>query len=353
MHDVPEPAVYPHLSVVVAARDEERAVGEAVRSLLAQDYPGPFEVVAVDDRSTDATGAILRSLAASDPRLTVLRVEELPEGWLGKTHAQGLGAGESVGVWILFTDADVRFAPEALRRAVAFAEAHERDHLVLFPEVFSEGVLLRGFVAAFALFFLLALRPWRVRDPKSREFVGVGAFQLVRREAYLASGGHRAVALRPDDDVKLGKVIKAAGFRQDVAFGTGLVVVEWHRSAWGAVRGLEKSIFPGMDYRVGATVLGALVLVLTNVLPFVGVFLGRGSARWSSGGSVALILALYAAQTRFTGARLSFLYGLLHPLSSSLLAYAALRSTRKALRSGGIEWRGTLYPLDELRRNKV
>jgi len=350
---VPEPDRYPSVSVVVAARDEVRAVGEAVGSLLAQDYPGPFQVVAVDDRSTDGTGEVLGRLASEDAKLKVLRVQELPPGWLGKTHAQGLGAGEAAGEWLLFTDADVRFSPGAVRRAVAFAKEGGLDHLVLFPEVVSKGVLLRGFVGAFAGFFLMGFRPWRARDARFRSYVGVGAFQLVRRGAYEAVGGHRRIRLRPDDDVKLGKAIKGKGFRQDVAFGTGLVSVEWHRSALGAVRGLEKSIFPGVDYSLPVALFAAVGLVFTNVVPYGSLLFSRGPLRYVHGLNVALILAFYAVQARYTGDRLPLLYWALHPVSAGLLAYATLRSAYKILHRGGLEWRGTFYPLEELKQNRV
>lgn len=350
--DLPEPERYPPVSVIVAARNEERAVGEAVASLLAQEaYAG--EVVAVDDRSTDGTGEVLARLAAGHRRLKVLRVDELPPGWLGKTHAQAVGAREAAGEWLVFTDADVHFAPGALRRAVALAEARGLDHLVLLPEVVSEGPLLRGLVGAFSGLFLVALRPWRASDPKARESVGVGAFQMVRREVYRAVGGHEVIALRPDDDVKLGKLIKDRGYRQDVAFGTGLVRVRWHETVGGAVRGLEKSIFPGMDYRPGATVLAALGLVLTNVVPFAAIFF-RGRLRPLHGLNLALILGFYAVQGRYTGAKLPVLaYWTLHPVSAGLLAYSALRSAYKITRRGGVEWRGTFYPLEELKGNRV
>ena len=121
------------VSVIVAARNEEEHVEAAVGSLLALEYPD-YEVIAVNDRSTDRTGEILDRLAGRDPsRLRVLHVSELPPGWLGKPHAMGLAAQQATGDWLLFTDADVSFRPDALRRAVVCAEANRADHLVLFP----------------------------------------------------------------------------------------------------------------------------------------------------------------------------------------------------------------------------
>ncbi len=342
----------PSLSVVVPARDEERTVAEGVESVLTQDYPD-FEVIAVNDRSTDRTGEILEELKTKHPALKVLHVEDLPEGWLGKNHALYLGAAEARGEWVLFTDADVRFAPGCLRKAMAYVAKNGLDHLTLQPEIVSRGTLLKSFVAAFELIFTMSQRPWRAGDPQAKEHVGVGAFNLVRREAYLEMGTHRAIAMRPDDDMKLAKLVKKHGFRQGVALGTGLVIVEWHQTVGGAVRGLSKSIFPGVDYRLDTIALGAPLLFLTNVLPFVGAVFAGGAARVLFGANVVLTFALYAYRTRHSGSGLPLWYAALHPLGVSFFIYAMLRSTYTTLANDGIEWRGTKYPLGLLRENTV
>jgi glycosyltransferase involved in cell wall biosynthesis len=350
----PVPTAYPSLAVVVPASDEERAVGESVRSMVAQDYPGPLEVVAVDDRSADRTGEILESLWVEHPSLLrVLHVTQLPAGWLGKNHALSLGAAEARGDWLLFTDADVVFVPGCFRKAVSYAVGNGLDHIALAPELFSRGALLGGFVAAFEIIFVMTQRPWRAKDPRAREYVGIGAFNLVRREAYLEAGTHRAIRMRPDDDMKLAKLLKDRGFRQDVASGVGLVGVEWHRTVRGAVRGLTKSMFPSMDYRVGPVILVTPLLLLTNVFPFAGVFLAHGAARALSVTSVTLITLVYAYQERRKGLGTSLLYAALHPFSVSVFVYAMLRSAYTILANGGVEWRGTWYPLEQLKENVV
>ena len=209
---------HPSVSIVVAARDEKEAVEAALRSLLEQDYPGHLEVIAVDDRSSDGTGEVMAGLAARMPgRLRHLRVDSLPAGWLGKNHALWLGSGEAEGGWLLFTDADVRFEPDCVRLAVRHAVNEGLDHLALAPELVSRGTALKSFVAAFVLIFEVTQRPWRVSDSDAKESVGVGAFNLVRREAYEGAGTHEAVRMRPDDDLRLGRALKEAGFRQGVA----------------------------------------------------------------------------------------------------------------------------------------
>ena len=345
-----KPDYYPSVSVVVAARDEKEAVEAALRSLLEQDYPGSLEVIAVDDRSTDGTGEVLAGLAARVPgRLRHLRVDRLPEGWLGKNHALWLGAGEAEGGWLLFTDADVRFAPDCVELAVRYALDEGFDHLALAPELVSRGTALKSFVAAFSLVFEVTQRPWRVSDAEARESVGVGAFNLVRRVAYEVAGTHGALRMRPDDDLRLGRALKEAGFRQGVAYGTGTVWVEWHRSLAGAVRGLGKSMFPGVDYRLSAALLASLGLFATNVLPFFGVFLARRAlTRLLFGADVLVLFAMYARGARRSGTP-AYLAAL-HPFGASALIFAMLRSTYKTLARGGIEWRGTFYPLETLRR---
>ena len=340
---------YPSVSVVVAARDEEAGVGEALGSVLDQGYPGSLEVVAVNDRSTDNTGAIIADLAARRPdRLRPLEVEVLPEGWLGKNHALYRGAAETRGEWLLFTDADVRFSPDCLELAMRYAETERLDHLTL--ALLSRGVALKSFVTAFTFVFGVTQRPWRASDPDAKEAVGVGSFNLLKREAYLRAGTHEAIRLRPDDDMRLARLLKDAGYSQGVAYGTGCVSVEWHQTLGGAVRGLEKSIFPGVDYRLSAIIAASLLLFLTNIWPFAGVFLARRRPmRLLFDADVLAVLAMYAYGPRISGYSLPPQYAALHPFGMGTFIYAAFRSAYLVLAKGGIEWRGTFYHLRVLK----
>jgi glycosyltransferase involved in cell wall biosynthesis len=344
----------PSLSVIVPTRDEERAIKESVETMLSQSYSGDLEVIIVDDRSTDGTGKILQTLKRTDPdNLEVLRVHDLPEGWLGKNHALYLGAKSARGEWLLFTDADVRFSPLCFAYAIEYATRHGLHHLTLPPEILSRGLLLRGFVAAFTLIFTVTQRPWRARVPQSREAVGVGSFNLVRRDVYERIGSHRAIAMRPDDDMKLAKLVKKHGFRQDVAYGNGLVSVEWHESLREAIRGLGKSMFPGMDYRVDAAILASTLLFITNVLPFFSIIFSRGPARLVAAPGVFLTCAMYLFHARYTKSRTTLWYAVLHPFSVCVFLYAMFNSVITTLAKDGIEWRGTHYPLAHLKRNTL
>ncbi len=341
----------PRLSIVVPARDEERHIEQAMRSVLALELPA-LEVIAVDDRSSDRTGAILDALAAADPRLRVVHVSALPPGWLGKNHALHLAGQAATGDWVLFTDADVFFAPDALRRALAHAERAGLDHLVVGPRLVGGTPLLKVMLACFALSFALSLRPWRAADPARAEHIGIGAFNLVRRRTLAAIGFHARLPLRPDDDLKLGKLIKQSGGRQRFVAGGDLVQVEWYRTAAEMVRGLEKNAFPFLDYSVPRTLAAVAFLLLTVLGPLFGLLTTTGLAFASHAASVALTLALTAAAGR-RSAGLSPWAGFGYPLGALLMAVTVLNSMGRTLRRGGVVWRGTLYPLAALKANRV
>lgn len=340
----------PAVSVVIPARNEERHVEEALRSVLALDWE-PLEIVVVDDRSTDGTGAILDRMALAEPRLRVIHVTELPAGWLGKNHALQTGAELSAGELLLFTDADVVFDPTTLRRAVGYLLENRLDHLTVAPEIRVPGVFLKMFVAVFSIFFALFVKPWKARDPKSRHHVGIGAFNLVRTAAWHAAGTHRAIAMRPDDDLKLGKLLKKNGFRQDLAFGRDLVSVEWYHSVRELVDGLMKNAFSGVDYRISVVLAATVLLLAFFVWPFAAVFLTGGAARLLSLVAVALLLVLSWVNARLT--HLPVWTGLGFPLATLFFIYIVWRSMILTLVQGGIRWRGTLYPLKELKANQV
>jgi len=344
----PDRATFPALSIIVAARNEERRIEEALQSLLGLDYPD-FEIVIVDDRSTDGTPAILDRLSTAHPRLRVIHVDRLPEGWLGKCHALALGARSAAGEYFLFTDADVVFRPPALRQAMTYVLEKGLDHLALLLHVRMPGPVLPAMSATFGLFFMLYSRPWKAADPKSPAHIGIGAFNLVRKAAYQAAGGHEAVRMCPVDDVKLGQKVKESGGKQAAAIGVELAWVEWYTTVGELVRGLEKNCFAGMDYRFSAVVLSTLAVLALSLGPvallcllptWLGLFL--------NGASLLLLLALYLDQARLqkVGLWAAFFY----PISIGLMIFVMWRSMLMTLFRGGISWRGTFYPLEELRK---
>src|SRR2546423_974415 len=348
---LPGPVTPPRLSVVVPTRDEAFAIARALGSLLEQDYPD-LEVIVVDDRSSDATGDVLRDLAAKDRRLVVLRVNELPAGWLGKNHALWRGADRATGDWLLFTDADVVFARGALRQAVAYAAAERLDHLTLAPLLVARGVALRAFVAFFGYAFIALWGAYLANDPKSKRGVGIGAFNLVRKEAYERIGTMRALSLRPDDDIRLGRRLRGFGFRQRVLNGKELLSVEWYPSLGAAMSGFEQSMYSSLDYRVIDAVGVVIYLSATMVWPFVGVLVLGGVDRALLSVVVAcLIAALLETYRQSVSPRVTptaLVVGLLLPLSAACFAWAIVRSVYLA-ETRGVRWRGTTCPLSLLR----
>ena len=341
---------WPEVSVIVAARDEAPGIEAAMRSLLGLDYP-ELEIIALDDRSGDATGEILDRLATQIPRLRVLHVRELPPGWLGKNHALARGAQEARGELLLFTDADVEFAPGALRTAVAILEAEKLDHLALGPGLRLPGAWLAACVAYFARQFYVYLRPWRARDPRSAAFVGVGAFNLLRTASYRAAGGHERLALRPDDDVKLGKLIKQAGLRQELRHAPDALRVTWYATVGEFIRGLEKNVLAGLDYRGGFALAGLAALLAVETLPWLVLAVGDSAARAAALG--ALLVACASLAGILAEMRAPVAAALLAPLAALAFVYACARSILLTYARGGIVWRGTFYSLAELRRNEV
>jgi glycosyltransferase involved in cell wall biosynthesis len=340
----------PRVSIIIPARNEERNLEEALRSILALDYDN-LEIDVVDDRSTDRTGEILDRMAAADPRLRIVHVRELPPGWLGKNHALWLGAGKATGEFLLFTDADVVMDPATLRRAVGAMVADRLDHLTAAPEIERPSVLFEMFIGAFSLFFTLFTKPWKVKDPESPSHGGIGAFNLVRAAAYRAAGGHPAIAMRPDDDLKLGKLLKKKGFHQEFVFGLGALRVEWYASVRELIQGLMKNAFSGVDYRVWVVVVSTVMQLITLVWPFLALFLTAGATRWLNLASVLVLLALCWINAPLAGVRRW--HGLGFPLATLLFLYILWRAMVLTLWRDGIDWRGTHYPLEELRANKV
>jgi len=354
------PSDGPSVTVIVPALNEEAHVAGCLESLLAQEYRS-LRIIAVDDRSTDATGAVMNALAAKHPeRLRVLQVTELPSGWLGKTHAMALaardsGAGSGTGQgseFLLFTDADVVFRPDALRRTMAFVVASAADHMVTVPTL----VLKRWDETALLSFFqvcaLWAARPWRVPDPKAkRDAVGVGAFNLLRRSAYEQVGGFEALRLEIVEDLGIARRIKRAGLAQQIAFGRDLVRIHWAPGAMGVVEVLTKNMFSAFGFCI-LLLLGACGwLVAFCVLPAVGLLTGLWFPPAVLPGLITLveIAVVYHAIGRQSG--ISAWYAVASPFAALLLMYALLRSMTKTLWQGGVVWRGTFYSLAELRRN--
>jgi hypothetical protein len=340
----------PQVSLLFAARNEEEKLSAALETLRQLDYPR-LEVIAVDDRSTDDTGKILRAASTCDPRLKIVTVISLPQGWLGKPHALLQAFQASSGEWLLFTDADVRFRSDSVRRAMTMAKAGQLDHLTLMGDIEMHGFWEKAVLTFFALGFYIGTNPSAVSNRKSRAYLGIGAFQLVKRGAYEASGTHRRLAMEIVDDIKLGKIVKQAGFRSGVGMAGDFVAVRWHAGLGNIVRGVTKNFFATAGFKAGMVALQLAGVLCTDVLPFVVLPFVHG---WTLVFALASALMAVMAQAGTAGVmKASPFYGLTHPLGAAIFGYMLLRSTVVTLRQGGVVWRGTFYPLKELRRGLV
>jgi glycosyltransferase involved in cell wall biosynthesis len=343
----------PRVSIIVPARNEEDQIRETLTRLLALDYSN-YEVIAVNDRSTDRSGEFMAQIAAKPEargKLKVIQISELPPGWLGKTHAMWTAGKQAVGDWLLFTDADVLFKPETLRRAIAYSEAEKADHVVLLPLMIMKLPGERMMMAFFQTLFIFGHRPWKVADPKAPDHLGVGAFNLVRHSVYDAVGTYQALRMEVLDDMKLGKVVKNAGFAPRVVFGEDLISLRWAQGAFGIVDNLTKNFFALLSFQWWRTVGSVVGVGFLNLGPFLGVWLARGWLQVPYAIALGSILAIYCGMSSRSAVRPYYFF--LHPIATGLFMYILMRSMFHTFWNDGIVWRGTKYPLEELRKGLV
>lgn len=340
---------FPSVSLIVPACNEERGLEEAVRSLAGQSYPN-LEIILVNDRSTDRTGEILAGLQQQYPELLVMDITSLPDGWLGKNHALQRGADRATGEFLLFTDADVVLEETVIARAVRVMIDQNLDHLTLAFRNTAKGSLLNSMIVDSLAGLLLLLKPWRVSEPNSKYFIGIGAFNMVRSSVYQRIGGHRRHRMHPIDDIMLGKSVKEQGFKQGCLLGHGAVSVHWYGGIAEMVQGLMKNVFCFYNFSIPLALLAVAGIAVTTVLPLPALLLSQGLVRW------VLLLVILARLYGFTlsaGAlgisRFLFPYTLVTPW---LLMYIIVRAVATTIWNRGIDWRGTHYPLAELRSNE-
>jgi glycosyltransferase involved in cell wall biosynthesis len=334
-------------SVVFAARDEEARIEQTIRHLLAQ-RGVEAEFIVVDDRSTDRTNEILQRLAQQDARVHVKRVDVLPGGWLGKCHACHVGASMATGDWILFTDADCWLKPDVIARAVRLAERDGADHVTMSP-----GTVLKSLGArAWHLLFLTSLLNWfsGVNRDRLKSYLGLGAFNLVRAAAYRQCGGYEALRLTVLDDVKLGLLLRRAGKRTRAFLGVDDVECHWGNTVGSMVKIMEKNFFAAVDFRLELALGGSAFMILVFVILLAGLLSGTVSGLVAALSPLSLILPAAILARRIGWSWLCAAYV---PFMFPVFFYAMLNSTVLTLRQGGIRWRDTFYPLDELRAGNV
>lgn len=335
------PARWPRVSVLVPARNEEANIERCVSSLLAQDYPD-FEVLVLDDDSTDRTRPILERLAAGDPRLRVLDGRPLEAGWLGKNWACAQLAARADGDLYFFTDADTHHKPWTLRALVTALEGEDADLLGGFPrqEVRTLG---EKFIVPFFSWVIYCFTPlalgYRLKFPGLS--TAVGQALLFRRAAYEGIGGHRAVRAVIIEDLELARRIKAHGYRWRMMRLTDLVSCRMYRSGGEAAAALSRNLFAAFEFRVVPYLFAWLWLLVMFLKPFLD--LGLYALGQPIGVPVAAVLAcsgLALVLWLFVYRRLELPVWLapLYPITMVVMEFVALRSLWLGLR-GRLIWK--------------
>jgi glycosyltransferase involved in cell wall biosynthesis len=337
----------PLLSVVIPACNEADNIRATVADLLTQQYPH-VEVILINDRSTDSTGAIIDELSQKYPQVRKKHIETLPDNWLGKNHALQIGAAMADGEFLLFTDADVRFEQTTLARAMRWVGENRLDHLTLLFRNTTRGGLLNALIVEAMTGLLMVFQPWNVRKQKKKFFIGIGAFNLVRKSCYQAIGGHAANKMHPIDDIILGKTIHDKGLRQDCLRGESFVTVDWYSSTQDMINGLMKNVYCFYNYNVFYAVSAALLIIIFSLAPYGGIFFTEGFTRQLFLATVVIKGAVFTMNA--TTMKQPLYYVLWQPLAVCLLLYISLKATIRTHMNGGITWRGTFYPLQKLRQ---
>ena len=349
----------PLVSIIVPARDEERSLGEATRSKCLQDDPA-FEVVVVDDRSSDGTRGILRRLEGEFPgTLRVVDGVEPPSDWLGKPHALDEGARAAKAMrpeeWLVFSDADVVFAPDLLARALAHAERHRLEFLTLLPQMDARTLGERLMVPTIPAAAFCYLPGWLMNVPAARNFGGGGGvFNLIRRDLFDRIGGHEALKASVVDDIQLGRNARKAGGRTGLGLALDSISLRMYHGFPEIVKGLEKNGFFGLLGNVPTAVLVLLLFFLEGELATVVVAAGAlerllagagGGPAFFTFKEVSLSLFVLLAILLVRGSldlrlRLGLVSTLLHPVWVACLTWIFARSTFINGVLHRNEWRG-------------
>jgi chlorobactene glucosyltransferase len=330
------PGRFPRVSVIIPARDEERTIGRTVSAMLAQTYP-ELEVIVVNDRSADSTGAILSGLA--HPRLHVLEGEEPLPGWLGKPWALHQGSKGATGELLLFVDADVLYEPDAIRAAVAHMQQRPMALLSLFPRVVMRGFWEHVVMPSLAVAAFTFLPVWLTNHTRLRLLaVGGGPGNLVIRDDYVACGGHAALKDAVVDDIALARLMRQRGLRTEFVRADEHVSVRMYEGLREIVEGFTKNAFAAFNYSYIVGAGAALLAPVFHVLPFVVALTGNPIALTT----VALIAI--ARVILFRSLRYNLVNAVLgHPLMIATWFWILLRSMWLTGVRRKLLWRGRTY----------
>ena len=347
--DLPNPTRL--ISVIIPAKDEEQYVEAAVRSVLASTYHH-LQVIVVNDRSTDKTGAILEALSGEDSRICVVNINELPEGWTGKTHAWYQGCQQAVGQVLLFMDADTVVSPDIISKAFSFFHVHDLGMLSLLPGFmergFSENVINPHMELGLSTFYPLN----EVNDRNSTAALASGSFIMVTRKTYEDLGTWSRFRNEITEDLALSKAAKAQGYKLAVARANTWLRTRkfesvselrsfWNRTLYG---GLEKDVFKLL--KMSFNYVSLSVLSVCFFVAAAAVLAGKGTVPVQilfviSSATMAAVIIAYASFTRIEIG--NWLYGLTAPIGILFGVWITLGTLLTVLGGRGIYWRGSRY----------
>lgn len=329
------------VSILVPARNEaHRVLEKSISSMLDQTYKD-YELIILNDRSTDDTQKILEKLKTRNPKLKIVEGVEPETDWLGKPHALKQAFENSSGEWILTADADIIFAPETLQTVVAYAEENDFDALTLIPQQIFGSFWEKLFMPVFGWFCLLAMPLHRVNDPNRKESMGVGNFFMFRRASLEKIGGFESVKSEVAEDLKLAEILKSKKYKLRIDYAE-FIETRMYSGFWEIWEGFTKNLFSGMKFSIAKTVFGSVSILLFGVLPpfLVLVFFVVGNYKL-----FFPCLAIYILQSLiFIFINLKWrgklFYALLTPIGLALFVAILINSTLKILSGKGVVWKG-------------
>ncbi|HXV45261.1 MAG TPA: glycosyltransferase [Nitrososphaera sp.] len=346
---------FPKVSVILPARNEERYISRCLDTLLAQDYSN-FEIIAINDSSTDRTGEIMKEYSAKDPRVFHIDAPAKPEGWAGKNWACHQGYLRAKGEVLLFTDADTAHSPSAMSLAVGQLVSQNLDALTAVPRLICNDFWTKITLPALATFLHTRFSPLRVNDPNKKTGYFFGSFFAIARDTYEAVGTHEGVKAELVEDGALGAKVKEGKFRLRMVRGERQIEAVWARDLQTLWHGLRRLMIPlYYQNRSGAYMMAAAVFfilfapfALLPYLPF-AVFAANASFQILLGlelAAIALMTVTTAVQCRL-GVFENPAYALGSPLSGALISFGFLSAIADARKKGAVNWRDRQYTVNE------
>ena len=346
----------PLISVCVPARNEERNIRLCVESILAQDYPD-FEVIVLDDRSTDATPEILRQLASlgENDKLKVIRGADLPLGWAGKPHALFQASAAARGAWLCFVDADTFLAPMTLSSCCAKAIETKADMFTIMTSQILGSFWERAIMPIVMTALSVGFSPRKVNDPNSKDAIANGQFILIKRSVYDAIGGHERIKDQIVEDKAISEQVKWNGYRLIVADGYSVARTRMYTSLIEMWEGWTKNIYLGLSDRPSLMLLGVfgafILLVAALILPLwplLGVWWYLQGGGWLALAVIAeslilWVIVIYARARVAVGMGISPWYAFTLPLGAAVFAAMMFTSTWKVLSGKGVTWKDRMY----------